>query len=58
MPKAKPETPTKKTDTVQVEGKNFTVIRVFEGTKTASQLLCEMAVRRVVCMTTNAQGQL
>ena len=50
MPKAKSATqiePTEKTSTVQVDGKDFTVISIFEGTKTASQLLCDMAVSRI-----------
>jgi len=36
-----------KNSVMQVDDKDFTVISIFEGTKTASQLLCDMAVSRI-----------
>jgi len=61
MPKAKSAAPIEKTSTVQVDGKDFTVISIFEGTKTASQLLCDMAVSRIMyespVMAKNSQSQ-
>ena len=64
MPKAKSAAqiePMEKTSTVQIDGKDFIVISIFEGTKTASQLLCDMAVSRIMyespVMATNAQSQ-
>ena len=48
MPKAKSATPIEKSSRVQIDGKDFTVISIFEGSKTASQLLCDMAVSRIM----------
>jgi hypothetical protein len=47
--------PAQKETFVQIGGKNFTVISTFEGTKTASQLLCDMAVSRVLFGDRNAE---
>jgi hypothetical protein len=41
-------TPISKERTVYIDNKKFTVVSVFEGTETASKLIYDMAVNRVL----------
>ena len=40
--------PVRKESTVHIGDKTFTVIGYFEGTETASKLLCDLAVSRIL----------
>ena len=45
---ASKSTPTEKITEVHIDDRDYTVISVFEGTETASKLLYDMAVSRVL----------
>ena len=41
-------TPTTKTSMVHIDGKDYKVVSIFEGTETASKLLYDMAISRIL----------
>ena len=48
MDKQKPGAPIVKTTTINIDGRDYKVNSHFEGTETASKLLCDMAVSRIL----------